>query len=170
MSAARFTALLALAAASAGCGGTTRYTPSAVAPGEITFRANNGIELWAGDRRVADAHRYEGLADFVACVPAARQHAALAESNGLGGTILTYAGGGFALGGLAGLGGLAYFDKDDQKMFTFFSVGITAEIVGIVLAGVGRKVKLQATGHAVDAANYYNDAVGSVGGKCPPPP
>ena len=30
------------------------------------------------------------------------------------------------------------------------------------------KLKLDATGHAVDAANYYNDAVGSAGGSCAP--
>src|SRR5689334_17546858 len=92
-------AVLALAAAQAGCGGATSYFPSAVAPSEIVLRDNNGLELWAGGRRIAESHRYQGLAPFVGCVPSAYQHARAADRNGLGGMVLTYTGLGFAAAG-----------------------------------------------------------------------
>ena len=160
-------AILALAAAQAGCGGVTRYIPTSAAPSEIVLRDDNGLELWAGGGRVAEAHRYKGLAPFVGCVPAAYDHARAAERNGARGMVLTYTGVGFAAAGLAGLGGLAFQDKKDETaMIAFFSAGIGAEVVGLVLVAVGRKFKLDAMGHAVDAANFYNDAVGSAGGSC----
>lgn len=159
-------AILVLAAGQAGCGGVTRYIPAAAAPSEIVLRDDNGLELWAGGGRVAEAHRYQGLAPFVGCVPAARDHARAAQRNGTTGMVLTYTGAGFAAAGLAGLGGLAFEDKDDTAMIAFFSAGIGAEVVGLVLVAVGRKFKLDAMGHAVDAANFYNDAVGSAGGSC----
>jgi hypothetical protein len=161
-------AILALAAALAGCGGVTRYTPVSAAPSEIVLRDDDGLELRAGGGRVAAAHRYQGLARFVGCVPAARGHALSAERDGATGMALTYAGAGFAAAGLAGLGGLAFQGKDDTAMIAFFSAGIGAEVVGLVLVAVGRQFKLDAMGHAVDAANFYNDAVGSAGGSCAP--
>lgn len=161
-------AILALAAAQPGCGGVTRYTPVSAAPREIVLRDSEGLELWAGGSRVAEAHRYQGLARFVACVPAARGHALAAERNGATGMALTFTGLGFAAAGLAGLGGLAFEGKDDAAMAAFFSAGIGAEVVGLVLVAVARKLKLDAMGHAVDATNFYNDAVGSAGGSCAP--
>lgn len=159
-------AILALAAAHAGCGGVTRYTPVSAAPSEIVLRDDNGLELLAGGGRVASAHRYQGLARFVGCVPAAAEHARAAERNGTSSMVLTYTGAGFAAAGLAGLGGLAFEDKDETAMIAFFSAGLGAEVVGLVLVAIGRKFKLDAMGHAVDAANFYNDAVGSAGGSC----
>jgi hypothetical protein len=161
-------AILALAAAQAGCGGVTRYIPVAAAPREIVLRDNEGLELWAGGGRVAEAHRYKGLTRFVGCVPAARQHAVAAERNGAAGMALSYTGVGFAAAGLAGLGGLAFEGKDDTAMIAFFSAGIGAELVGLTLVLIARKLKLDAMGHAVDATNFYNDAVGSAGGSCAP--
>jgi hypothetical protein len=46
--------------------------------------------------------------------------------------------------------------------------------LGVVFSSVGAKLRLEADGKAVDAMNYYNDAVGSLGATCndlrfPPP-
>jgi hypothetical protein len=49
------------------------------------------------------------------------------------------------------------------------AAGLGGAITGVVLAAIGRHEKNVANGHAVDAMNYYNDAVGSLGGTCQKP-
>jgi hypothetical protein len=43
------------------------------------------------------------------------------------------------------------------------------QLLGLLLVGGGAQAKVNANGHAVDAVNHYNDAVGSRGGSCAPP-
>jgi hypothetical protein len=165
-------ALLAAAVACAsGCGsGFTNYPPRVLAPNELTLRYENEFQVWAPDGMVARGVRYDGLAEYVRCVPDAHRHAVEAESAGSAAVGMTVAGGVLAVGGLAGLGGLAFKDKDPAVMAAFFTAGISAEVIGLVLAAVGRAKKTDANGHAVDAVNYYNDAVGSEGRGCGPGP
>ena len=50
--------------------------------------------------------------------------------------------------------------------------GLGTAALAIVFSGISRIMGNSANGNAVDALNYYNDAVGSIGGNCdnPPPP
>lgn len=150
----------------AGCGsGLTIVEPRVLGPNELALRYDNEFQVISPQGQVASGVRYDGLTDYVYCVPEAARHAEAAQSAGNTAVGLTVAGIGLGVGGLAGLGGLAYSEKPDV-MAAFLLTGLGAEIVGLVLTAVGRTMKVDANGHAVDAVNYYNDAVGSRGGRC----
>ena len=158
---------VALVSSALGCGsGSTIYAPRVLAPGELTLRYHDALEVWAVGGQVAEGTRFEGLSTPVQCVPDALRHAEAAESMGQTGAGLTIAGATLAVAGLGGLGGLAFYDKDDTALGAFLGAGVATEVIGLVLAAVGRSMKNDANGHAVDAVNYYNDAVGSVGDRC----
>jgi hypothetical protein len=168
--AAVIAATMLLAPALAGCGtGLSTYQPKLVAQGELLLRYDNHFEIYTADRPVAQGIRYAGLADFVRCVPNAHRHAEEAQSDGATGYGLSIAGGALAVVGLGGLSGLAFYEKDTTTMAALLGAGIGLEVVGLVMAIVSRGYKASANGHAVDAVNYYNDAVGSLGGSCDRP-
>jgi hypothetical protein len=153
-----------------GCGATTHYTPALVARGELTLRYDNRFELWAAGRPVAHGLTYHGLPDYVRCVPTAHRHARQAVTHG--GTAVAFSVIGGTLGVLA-LGGL-YGLYDEGNRWIWLGSGVGAATLGTIFAGLGRMFKNSANGHAVDAMNYYNDAVGSLGATCddlryPPP-
>jgi hypothetical protein len=158
-----------------GCGsGRTFYAPQIVARGELTMRYDDGFQVWSAGQPVAFGHHYSDLPEIVRCVPKAYEHAREARSDGYIGTTLSTMGIIFGIAGLGGLGGLAYYDTNETAMTAFFAAGISSGILGVVLAGISRGYKNSANGHAVDAMNYYNDAVGSWGASCndltyPPP-
>jgi len=153
----------------AGCGsGLTVVEPRVLGPHELALRYDNEFQIVSPQGEIASGVRYDGLTDYVQCVPDAARHADAAQSAGNAAVGLTVAGIGLGVGGLAGLGGLAYADKNPDLMWGFLLTGLGAEIVGLVLTAVGRSMKVDANGHAVDAVNYYNDAVGSRGGRCGP--
>ena len=154
-----------------GCA-TTQYTPQVVARGELTVRYEGRFEIYAGGKPVAHGLLWTGLPEFVRCVKQAREEAGHAADDGalavtlsvLGGTL-----GGVSLAGLAGA--LA-----DQRDHAWYWVGGAAAVggLGAVFAGLGRLHRNRANGHALDALNQYNDAVGSLGATCddlqyPPP-
>jgi hypothetical protein len=160
-------AATATLASLSGCGAaTTRYDARVVAPGELTLRYNDGIEFWSAGRPVARGLGYHGLPEFVRCVPRAKEHALAARSSGAAGVTLSVFGGVLAVGGLGGLGGLAVEDKNRPLANGLLMAGVGAEVLGLILAGIGRQYKVNANGHAVDAMNFYNDQVGSLGGSC----
>lgn len=164
-------AVIALSGALLGCtSATTSYTPSVIARGELLLRYDDGVELFAAGQPVASGPRYHGLPAFVRCVPDAHRHAKAAQAAGTQALAFSVTGGGLAIAGLGGLAGLAYKDRNDTVMAAFFLTGIGVEVLAVVFAAFARDAKLSAMGHAVDAVNYYNDAVGSVGGSCSDPP
>ena len=57
-------------------------------------------------------------------------------------------------------------NKNNTTMGAFFGVGIGVELAALALVVAGRGNEMSASGHAVDAMNYYNDAVGSTGQGC----
>lgn len=168
-------ALFALAATAAlaslsGCSAaTTRYDARVVAPGELTLRYNDGVELWAAGRPVARGLAYAGLPEFVRCVPRAEEHARAARTSGAAAVTLSVFGGALAVGGLGGLAGFAFADKNRSLEYGLLGAGVGVEVLGLILAGIGRQYKVDANGHAVDAMNFYNDQVGSLGGSCSQP-
>lgn len=162
--------MIALGGALSGCApGFTQYTPALIARGELILRYDDGFEISAAGKTVARGPHYSGLESFVRCVPDARRHARAAEDAGTSGTAFSVAGGVLAVGGLGGLSGLAFKDKNPSLMAGLLVSGIVTELLGLSFALAGRIYKIEAPGHAVDAVNYYNDAVGSLGGSCSDP-
>jgi hypothetical protein len=158
------------ALAGTGCGsGVTRYTPQLRAQGELTLRYDNGFSMTAEGREIASGNGWDGLTDYVQCVPEAKQHARSAERAGTAATVLSVLGGGIGIASLGSLSGAAIYDKNPDLGGAILAVGVGAAVTGVVLAAIGRNEKNVANGHAVDAMNYYNDAVGSFGGTCKKP-
>jgi hypothetical protein len=166
-------AALALSGALLGCAsGTTRYSPVLLARGELVLSYEEGLYISAAGQPVARGSRYDGLSSFVRCVPNAHRHAEAAEAAGTQAFAFSVTGVGLSITGLGGLAGLAFTDNQ-TVMLALLGSGIGVEVLGLVFAALGRASKISAMGHAVDAVNYYNDAVGSVGGSCsdaPAPP
>lgn len=153
--------LVASALGLGGCG-TTLYSPQVVARGELTLRYDHGFELVAGNQRVSSGVAYNGLAHYVRCVPAAHEHARSAQRNGGAAITLSVLGSVIGLGGLIGLVGI--WDRDNLAKWLGGGVGLGA--VGATLGTLSWRYKNHANGHAVDAMNYYNDSVGSLGATC----
>jgi len=162
--------LAAAAAALVGCSSASGYEPRYVGPGELTLRYDDGLQIFAGKELLADSPGYGGLTDYVRCVPAAAEHAEAAENDGSAAIGTGWAGGVLGVAGLGGLAGLAYLEEDETKAFAILGTGIAAGLLGISLAIISRSLKNSANGHAVDAVNYYNDDIGSLGGTCAKPP
>jgi hypothetical protein len=95
-------------------------------------------------------------------VPAAKENAAEAARAGRRAVALSISGGVIAPLGLVGLAGLA----DEPYRWAFVGAGGALAVTGVVLAAVGRLERNRANGHAVDAVNFYDDAVGSLGATC----
>jgi hypothetical protein len=144
----------------------TSYYPQMVARGELTLRYDNGFTIYGGNRVVAESYSYEGLSDYVACVPEAAAHARQAESRGQSADTLSTLGIAFGLTGMGGFGGLYFIEKDPSVGWAILGGGIALAVVGVVLGGLSRGAKEDAHGNALDAVNYYNDAVGSLGATC----
>lgn len=153
-------ALLAMVL-SPGCA-TTQYQPQLVARGELTLRYDGGFVMQAQGQHVAQALSYRGLDRFVACVPEAHQHARSAQSHGGAAIALSVIGVTLSLASLGSLAGLA----DTQHQWSWLGGGLAAGAVGLTLSALAWREKNQANGHALDAMNHYNDAVGSLGANC----
>jgi hypothetical protein len=149
---------------SLGLGGcsTTTYAPQVVARGELTLRYDHGFELVAGGQRVSSGVAYNGLARYVRCVPKAHEHARSAQRNGGAAITLSVLGGVIGLGGLIGLVGI----WDEPNRWSWVGGGVGLGALGATLAVLSWRYKNHANGHAVDAMNYYNDSVGSLGATC----
>lgn len=153
-------ATVALATAS-GCA-TSNYAPQVVARGELTLRYDGGFELSAGGQPVAKGLTYRGLDRYVRCVPEAHKHARQAQTAG--GTAIAFS----VLGGLLGAGGLtslvALVDGDHWQAWLGGGLGMAT--VGLTFSILSWRFKNHANGHAIDAMNFYNDSVGSLGATC----
>jgi hypothetical protein len=160
--------LVATSTALMGCGhATTSYPPQLVARDELVLRYDDAFEMWGGGRLVARGPGYEGLPQFVGCVPKAKEHALQARDEANTSTV--YAGLAIGLGtaALGGLAGFAFKDKPTTQGI-IFGAGISSGVLGIIFGALSRQGRNNANGHAVDAMNYYNDEVGSQGKKCVP--
>ncbi len=170
MSRAYLAVTLAVAgAAASGCTyAPSIHAPKYVAQHELVLTYDDGYVLSAEGRPVAKGYAYDGLADYVRCVPEAHEHARDAQASGGAAVPLQIAGGVIAFSGLGGLAGLGYIDKNNATAAGLLLGGFGVQILGLILVGVGAQAKVNANGHAVDAMNYYNDAVGSRGNSCQP--
>lgn len=154
--------LAALTLSGAGCAATS-YEPAVVARGELTLSYDRrGFAIEAGRQPLSRGLLYNHLPEYVRCVPEAARHAREAQSSGRGAVTLSVLGAMIGVSGLLGLYG--FYDK--ENLLPWLLGGIGAGIVGTTLAGVSHRYKNHANGHALDAVNYYNDAVGSLGATC----
>jgi hypothetical protein len=152
-----------------GCSAATAYKPARTAAGELTLSYDDGFRVTTPSRPVADGPRYSGLADFVGCVPKAREHAEGAQSWGRTSTVLSGLTIGFAAVGMGGLAGLAFTDEKPGTAAAFLVGGLLVETAAIVLGATSIGARSRAHGNAFDAVNYYNDALGFSGGSCGAP-
>jgi hypothetical protein len=156
--------VLAGAAPALSCATIEPYDARLVARGELTLRYTDRFEMLAGNRPLTRGLTWDGLADYVACVPEARKHAEGAAAAGR--TALVFTGLGVGLG-VTGLGVFAGFGVEHGKYLgEFLLTGLAVATVGLVFAGLSRSFKNSANGQAVDAMNFYNDQVGSLGATC----
>lgn len=144
-----------------GCA-STRYAPQVVARGELTLRYDSGFELWAGQQQVSSGLSWGGLRRFVRCVPAAEEHARKARSSGTAAVAMSTFGVIFGAGSFIAGAGI----NDAENRWSWIGAGVASAVLGLVFAITARALKNSANGHAVDAMNYYNDAVGSLGATC----
>jgi len=142
------------------------YEPQHVGPAELTLRYNRGVEVYSGRNFLAKGPTYRGLAEHVSCVPRAYEHARYAQKHGRARRGLAWSGGALGVASLGGLSGFAFLEEEPKTAFALLGAGLGVAVLGIVLAGASRSAGNQAHGNAIDAINYYNDAVGSVGGSC----
>lgn len=154
-------ALLAGATLQGGCA-STQYVPRVVARGELTMRYQSGFEVYSGHERLSSGLTYPRLAHHVRCVPEAHSHAKSARSNGIGAVTTSILGGVLGASGLVGLVGLA----DQDRIGLWLGAGLGASTLGLTFSIISWRLKNHANGHAHDAVNYYNDAVGSLGATC----
>lgn len=154
----------------AGCGhGVTKYQPQLRAWGELTMRYDDGFSMTAEGKEIASGNTWSGLTEYVQCVPKAKEHAEAAESRGTTAVVLSWVGAGVGLASLGSLAAVPDYDKHQEVSNVALALGLTGAVTGVILAAIGRNQKPTANGHAVDAMNYYNDAVGSRGGTCRKP-
>jgi hypothetical protein len=140
----------------------THYTPQVLARGELFLQNRGGLEMHAGGRRVARGITWSGLGEYVRCVPRAKQLADGAQKNGRISKAFAIVGG--TLGVLA-LGGLVGF-ADRDHLWEWLGGGVGVGVVGAIFSGTSQLLRNRANGQAVDAMNYYNDSVGSLGATC----
>lgn len=123
-------------------------TPSA---GPFGLRIHNGTAKYYG---AGDA--FEDYPEFVSCVPEAYRHARRARIEG----IASYSVAGLATTlGVAGLIVTAVDSRISERAFWVDAVALLGGSAALIL-------RHRATGHAVDAMNFYNDQVGSLGASC----
>jgi len=161
------TALVSVLASALGCApAMTGYDPLHVGPAELTLRYEKGVQVHSGRQHLTSGPVYRGLAEHVRCVPQAYEHARYAEKHGRARRGLAWSGGAMGVASLGGLSGFAFLEEEPKTAFALLGAGLGVAVLGIVLAGASRSAGNQAHGNAIDAINYYNDAVGSVGGSC----
>lgn len=134
------------------------YQPRLIAQKEMSVRASAyNAKFYVGRSQVTSSLTgYYGLREPVACVPRAALHAKRAAQ---------LYGGGIGLAVAAGLLSVVQFGliaKDEGLSSRAFGVGVVA--LGAAVSSTS--LRYRALGHAVDAMNYYNDAVGSLGHAC----
>jgi hypothetical protein len=157
----RAVALVLLFALAPGCV-TTQYGASVVARGELTVTYRHGMRLSMSGTEVAHAPTFASLPDVVSCVPDARAHALAARSSGRRARIFSIVGATLGLGAFMAFAALG--DRDHAVGWALGGLG--SGLMGLGFAIAGRREKGDAVGHALDAVNFYNDGVGSLGATC----
>lgn len=164
---ARACAVLLVLGTASGCA-ATYYEPGLTARSEITlrYRPYLGLEMWAGRERIASAiGGYAGLFEHVRCVPKAAGHARRARRHGVLAGVFTAGSVVVAVGGIvhSTYGLLSAHDEDPLLQHMYGIYGAVSLTLMMLSNGY---FEPHARGHAVDAMNFYNDEMGSLGRSC----
>lgn len=152
-----------LAASGSGCA-TARYSPRLVARGELTLDYQGGFSMQAGGATVAKGPTWGGLPEYVRCVPRAHELATAAQHHGRAGVATQVLGATLGVLSLGGFYGLA--TEDTGMRWAFLGGGVATALVALGLSIASVAERNGANGRAVDAMNFYNDSVGSLGASC----
>lgn len=161
----------------AGCVQSYR-PPTLLARGEIAPIVHGRLVLTTPQGEVARGPAFAGLPEYVACVEPAATHAREARSHGRRGRVFSIVGAVLGMAAFSGFGAVA----DRDHAYAYLGGALGTGLAGLGFAIAGYRAKRIAYGRAMDAANEYNDAVGSLGATCldlqfappsgpmPPPP
>ncbi|MEL6545297.1 MAG: hypothetical protein AAFQ82_11775 [Myxococcota bacterium] len=148
------------------CGSTSSsYTRQLAADSELSLFYRDKLYVYQGAEVIEDGPTFTALPKVTSCVPKAHTHAVRARRSGRVSRVLRVIG---ATAGVASLGGLAGLAQDDRDTaLTYIGVGAGVALTGLIFASVAHSTEIQAQGNAVDSVNYWNDAMGFDGGRCP---
>jgi hypothetical protein len=146
------------------CASHSQYTAQVRARDELVLSYNGRFELSADGKPIARGLRFNGLAQHVRCVHEAHKHAVNAEKAGTRAIVFSILGG--VLGGLSLSAFAAFASPDTAVRAAVLASGVAVAATGTVFSALAFRSKNAANGSAIDAMNFYNDAVGSHGGSC----
>lgn len=136
--------------------------PQLLARGEIGVTMSHGMTFVAQGRVLAHSPVFRELPRFVACVPAAHDHAVRARRAGRSARAFAILGATLGMGAMVGFGALA----DRDHAYAYLGAALGTGVVGLGFSAASFHGRRVAFGHGLDAVNEYNDAVGSLGATC----
>lgn len=151
----------------------SQYVPYGLDPGELYVSQSGALRIADANGTVALEPGYAELVARVGCDPNADEHAREARRHGRATKALGYTGAGMGIASLAAFAGIPFIHDEPKKAGAIIGTSIGIGLVGLALALGSRRHRVKANGHAVDAVNYYNDALTRPGARCqkkaPPP-
>lgn len=152
---------LLITSLASGCATSVRPA-QLLARGEITVTMEPRTTLRAEGRVVGRFPVFGELPSYVGCAEPARTYALDARRAGVRARVFSILGATLGMGALIGFGALA--DRDHAGAYLGAAVG--SGVIGLGFSSASFRAKRTAVGRALDAANAYNDAVGSLGATC----
>lgn len=155
---------IAVLALVCGCA-ETFYPAMHVAPDELVLGQDGGLRLVSGEQTIAREPTWAGIEERIDCDARAREHARAARRHGRRARALAIAGGILGVASLAAFAGIPFIRREPSTAGAIIGSSLGAGVLGVSLSLGSRQQRILANGNAVDAMNYYNDAVLS-DGRC----
>lgn len=149
---------------SCGCA-QTFYPAQHVSPDELVLGQDGGLRLVSGEQTIAREPTWSGIEGRISCDERAVQHARAARRHGRRARALAIAGGVLGVASLAAFAGIPFIRRDPSTAGAIIGSSLGVGMIGLSLSLGSRQQRILANGNAVDAMNYYNDAVLS-GRRC----
>jgi hypothetical protein len=148
------------------CGCAQTYYPAQqLAPDELVLGQDGGLRLISRDETIASEPTWAGIEARVGCDPKAAVHARAARRHGRRARALAIVGGVLGVASLAAFAGIPFIQREPKKAGAIIGSSLGVGMIGISLSFGSRQQRILANGNAVDAMNYYNDALLS-GARC----
>ena len=163
----RLLALVMATTVSSGCA-KSYYVPYGLEAGELYVTQDGGLKIADANGTVALEPGYAELVARVGCDADADEHARQARRHGRVTRGLGVTGAAMGIGSLAAFAGIPFIHDEPKKAAAIIGTSLGIGLVGLGLALGSRRHRVQANGHAVDAVNYYNDALTRSGSRCRP--